>query len=116
MLGKLFARRDGSLPLWARDIPLGGLFRMPSSLTPAQRSLLARLAAHRSWAVTPDPAARTAPARQRFDQRFLDEVDPQRILSEAERRRRAEHAKKAYFSALALKSSKARARKAGRSK
>jgi hypothetical protein len=76
--------------------------------------LLARLAAYRSWASTPDPAARTAPARRQFDERFIDEVDPDRTLPEAERMRRAEHAKKAYFSALALKSSKARARKAGR--
>jgi hypothetical protein len=37
-----------------------------------------------------------------FDQRFLDEVDPERKLPEAERQRRAEHARKAYFTALAL--------------
>lgn len=52
----------------------------------------------------------TAPARDRFLQRFLDQVDPDRTLPEAERNRRAEHARKAYFSALALKSSVARQR------
>lgn len=83
-------------------------------LSPNQRVLQARMAAHASWARTKDPAARTAPARDRFAKRFLDQVDPDRILPEAERLRRVEHAKRAYFTALALKSSKARARKAGR--
>lgn len=87
---------------------------MPKNLSPAQRSLLARMASHRSWAGTPDPSARTKAARDQFDQRFLDEVDPDRTLSEPERQRRAQHARKAYFAALALKSAKARAKKAGR--
>jgi hypothetical protein len=87
---------------------------MPKRLSPAQRSLLARMAAHSSWARTVDPAARTAPARSAFLARFEREVDPGRKLPVAERRRRAEHAKHAYFSNLALKSSMARARKAGR--
>jgi len=82
---------------------------MPSSsLTPAQRSLRARMAAHSSWARTPDPAARTAPARQRFLDRFEREVDPDGRLHPKERQRRAASARKAYFSALALKSAKAR--------
>jgi len=40
--------------------------------------------------------------------RFEDEVDPDRTLSPAERSRRAEHAKKAYFTRLAMKSAKVR--------
>jgi hypothetical protein len=43
-----------------------------------------------------------------MDNRFLDEVDPDRILPEAERKRRADHARKAYFTRLALKSAAAR--------
>jgi hypothetical protein len=43
--------------------------------------------------------------------RFLDEVDPDRVLPEAERLRRAEHARSAYFSKLALKSAQARRRR-----
>jgi hypothetical protein len=39
---------------------------------------------------------------------LIDEVDPDRELPEAERFRRAEHAKKAYFTRLALKSAQAR--------
>ncbi len=87
---------------------------MPERLSPSQRALQARLAAHASWARTPDASARTAPARHRFDERFLDEVDPDRTLPEVERQRRAASAKKAYFARLALKSSKARSRKGGR--
>ncbi|GAA5517761.1 hypothetical protein Lsed01_00171 [Demequina sediminis] len=41
--------------------------------------------------------------------KFEDQVDPDRSLSPDERARRAEHARKAYFARLALKSAKARA-------
>ncbi len=40
--------------------------------------------------------------------RFEREVDPDGTLEPAERERRAAHARKAYYSALALKSAKAR--------
>jgi len=40
--------------------------------------------------------------------RFEGQVDPQRELSDDERLRRAEQAKKAHFAQLALKSSRAR--------
>ena len=72
------------------------------------RQAIGRLGAHKSWANTADPSARTAPARRAFEQRFEDEVDPDRTLPDAERARRAEHARKAYFAALALKSARAR--------
>jgi hypothetical protein len=45
--------------------------------------------------------------------RFLVEVDPDGKLSEAERLRRAEHAKSAYFTRLSLASATARRRRAG---
>ena len=48
-----------------------------------------------------------------FMSRFEDEVDPNRVLSEAERQRRAEQAKKAYFTRLALRSVQARRRISG---
>jgi len=80
-------------------------------LTPAQRSLRARMAAHSSWARTPDPSARTAPARKSFLDRFEREVDPEHKLPEKERQRRAASARKAHFSALAFKSAQARARR-----
>jgi hypothetical protein len=86
---------------------------MPAS-PQESRTLRGRLAAYTSWANTPDPAARTGPARQAFNQRFFDEVDPTRELPEEERVRRAGYARKAYFARLALMSARARrARAAG---
>jgi hypothetical protein len=82
------------------------------SLTPTERSQRARLASHTSWSKTRDPAARTQPARDKFAERFLDEVDPERVLPEGERNRRAASARKAYFARLALASATARRRKA----
>ncbi len=82
---------------------------MPAELTPAQRTLRARMAAHAMHARN-DSRTTSAPGRQAFLARFEDEVDPDRVLSEAERLRRAGHARKAYFARLALASSKARRR------
>jgi len=56
----------------------------------------------------------TAAARKGFMARFDDEVDPERVLPEAERFRRAEAAKKAYFARLGLKRSQAAAKKKAR--
>ena len=74
----------------------------------ADRSLIARLAAHESWAKTADSSARTAPARRAMLDRFERQVDPDGELAPAERARRAEHARKAYFTRLALRSAQAR--------
>lgn len=74
----------------------------------ADRSLIARLAAHESWANTADPSARTAPARRAMLDRFERQVDPDGVLSPEERERRAGHARKAYFARLALRSAQAR--------
>lgn len=82
---------------------------MPS---PNERTLQARVAAHTSWANTDDRTARTANARQAFRDRFENEVDPDGVLSVAERARRADSARKAYFTRLALKSAQSR-RKTG---
>ncbi len=75
--------------------------------TPTERALRARLAAHAKWAQT-DPVEGTAAARKAALDRFESQVDPDRILDPTERARRAEHARKAYFLALALKSAQAR--------
>lgn len=84
-----------------------------SNPSPSERVLRARLAAHTSWANTADPALRTAAARQAALDRFEREVDPDGVLPPAERARRAEHARKAYFTRLALASAKARRNRAG---
>lgn len=81
-------------------------------LTPAERTMRARLAAHTLHAMV-DSREHTEPARQAFMERFEDQVDPDRVLSLAERRRRAEQAKKAYFTRLALKSVQARRKARG---
>jgi hypothetical protein len=78
-------------------------------LSPQQRSQRARLAAYRLHAKY-DSRETTAPARAAFLARFLTEVDPAGVLPEKERQRRAECARKAYFTKLALLSAKARAR------
>jgi hypothetical protein len=66
-----------------------------------------RIGAHRLHA-THDARETTAKARAAALTRFEREVDPDGTLPEAERQRRAEHAKKAYFTALAYKSAEKR--------
>ena len=79
---------------------------------PSTRQLIGSIGAHESWSRTADRSARTAPARRAFNDRFEREVDPDRALPPDVRARRAEHARKAYFQRLALKSAQSRARKA----
>lgn len=80
---------------------------MPS-FNAAERQLLARLAAHQSWANTANRTARTAPAREAFLTKFEDQVDPRRELTPEERAKRATNARKAHFTRLALKSAQSR--------
>jgi len=84
---------------------------VPSSVA-SERKLQARLAAHTLHARVTDPSAHTLPARQAFLDRFAIQADPDGILPPAERARRAEHLRKAYFTRLALKSAQARRKKA----
>lgn len=76
-------------------------------LSPAQRSLRGRMGAYVVHARY-DPRQTTAPARAAFLRRFLEEVDPDRVLPEAERLRRAAAARKAYFIRLAYLASRRR--------
>ena len=81
----------------------------PQRIVPAsERSLHASIAAHESWAHTPDRSARTAPARAALMATFERQVDPDGALPPDELARRAEHARKAYFLRLALKSARSR--------
>lgn len=70
--------------------------------TPAERSLQARMAAHVLHSKV-DSREHTKPAREAFLARFERQVDPDGVLPEDERRRRAESAKKAYMGSLTLK-------------
>jgi hypothetical protein len=80
-------------------------------LTPAQRVLRARTAAYAQHA---QGKTNTAAAREASPQSLTywgKQVDPDGVLSDAERDKRAEHARKAHMSRMALASSKARARR-----
>lgn len=86
-----------------------------SSLTPSERSMRARAASHASWAKCPDRSARTAAARAARDRQFEQAVDPDGVLSEEERQRRAESARRQHMVTMGLRSAQARrARRAGR--
>ena len=82
-------------------------------LTAEQRKIRARIAAHTlhskcdSRKIT-ESARANSPGNTDY---FERQVDPDGKLGEVERRRRAEHAKKAHFSRMALKSAQARSRK-----
>jgi hypothetical protein len=77
---------------------------------PAERILLSALALSSRWSrATPeDRTAATAAATQAALNRFEQEVDPDGVLPADERARRAQHARRAYFTRLALKSHQAR--------
>jgi hypothetical protein len=79
-------------------------------MTPRERSLRGRMAAYRMHALH-DPRETTRAARAAFSQRFLNEVDPERRLTERERLRRAEAARRAHFARLAYLSARRRARR-----
>lgn len=74
-------------------------------MTPADRIMRARLAAYSLHA---QGKTNTGPAKAAFDARFEHEVDPDGVLSPAERSKRAAAARKAYFTRLALASARAR--------
>jgi hypothetical protein len=72
-------------------------------------SLLSTIANHESWAATEDRPARTAPARDAFRDRFVQEARARfGDLPADELARRAEHLRKAFYGRLALKSAQAR--------
>lgn len=73
----------------------------------SSRSAAARIAALTRWS-REDPGPATTRAREAFLSRFEREVDPEGVLPEHERLRRAAAARKAYFHRLALQSAKVR--------
>ena len=86
--------------------------RYDDRLTPAQRVMRARLAAHAMHARN-DSRQVTAKARKTFLDRFAHQVDPDDSLPVKERHRRAEHARRAHMTRLALRSARARRARAG---
>ena len=85
----------------------------PRRFNPAEMAMRGRIGAFVTHS-RHDPKETTKAARTAFLARFEDEVDPEHLLPEDERLRRAEAARKAHFSRLAYLSAKARrARKGG---
>ena len=78
---------------------------MSQNLTPTERSLRARAAAHAKWANN-DPIQGTAKG-EAFLRSFIDKVDPDRILPEQERLRRP-HQLVQHTASLAYRSARAR--------
>lgn len=76
-------------------------------MRPQDRVLRARLAAHAMHA-RHDSRETSRPGRDAAFARFLDQVDPDGVLSDTERARRALHAQKAHMSRLAYRSAQAR--------
>lgn len=81
--------------------------RTAKNLTPEERTLRARLGAYRLHALY-DPKETTKKARAAFAARFDRQVDPDGVLSPVERARRADAARRAYFTELQLRSSQVR--------
>lgn len=75
-------------------------------------SLQHQIAALESWAKTPDRAARTRAARQGLEAKFEREVDPDGVMSPADRAKAVANLRTAYYRRLALKSAEARRLKA----
>jgi hypothetical protein len=82
-----------------------------TTLTPEQRSLRARIAANTRWS-REDGKANAARGQAGLLAKFVDQVDPDRVLPEDERLRRAEAARRTHMQRLAFLSSKARTRAA----
>jgi hypothetical protein len=72
-----------------------------------EATLRARLGAHTLHSCY-DSRELTAPARAAFMASFEAAVDPDGVLPDAERQRRAEHARKAHMTRMALLSARAR--------
>ena len=81
---------------------------MPAPLlTPEQRSLRARIAANTRWS-REDGKPNAVRAQAGLLAKFADQVDPDRVLPEDVRLRRAEAARRAHMQRLAFMSSKSR--------
>jgi hypothetical protein len=80
-----------------------------ATLTPEQRSLRGRIAAR--WS-REDGKTNAQRAQAGLLAKFVDQVDPDRVLPEDERLRRAETARRAHMQRLAFLSSKARTARA----
>mgnify|MGYP001381481442 CR=1 FL=1 len=80
-------------------------------MDPVKRnSIQQSIKAHRMHAKH-DPRVTTAKARAAWAERFLQQADPEGVLSPEERERRAYHLMRAHMKTMALKSAEARSKK-----
>jgi hypothetical protein len=78
-----------------------------TAFDPREMALRGRIGAHRLHALH-DVMETSAPGRKAAWERFLKEVDPDGVLPEAERERRAKHAQSAHMARIQHLSAKAR--------
>lgn len=104
--------------LLAPLLPLGQVSSEPMeerlgelTLTPEQRSLHARIAAHSRWGQTDDTVAATAKARAAAEGRFERQADPEGVLSPDVRARKASNLRTAFYLKLSAAGVKARQRR-----
>ena len=81
---------------------------MPASTGLTVSSLHARVAAYERWAKEPNRRTATQKARDAKWRRYLEKVDPDGTLPEAERIRRAEALRRADMARMALQSVRVR--------
>src|SRR6185312_7010742 len=83
------------------------------TLSPGQRTERAKIAANARWGREIDRLAATKPGRDAAFQKLLREADPEGVLSEAERLKRAKNLRAEQMARIRLAASKARYRRAG---
>ena len=74
-----------------------------SATTPSERKAWAQHAAYKRWAKEKDRSAATQAARDAFISRFYFEVDPDGVLPEEERHKRAMAARSAWYARIRAK-------------
>lgn len=81
------------------------------SLSPGQRTERAKIAANTRWAKEIDRLAATKPGRDAAWQKLLHDADPEGLLSDPERLKRAKNLQQAQMARIRLAASKARYRR-----
>jgi hypothetical protein len=69
--------------------------KVGSPIVPFRTKTQAAAAAHESWAATPDRSARTLAAREAYLAKLEAQVDPDGVMSDADRRKAAANKRKA---------------------
>jgi hypothetical protein len=83
------------------------------SLSPGQRTERAKIAANARWGREIDRLAATKPGRDAAWQKLLHEADPEGILSESERLKRAKNLQQEQMARIRFLASKVRKCRAG---